>query len=375
MNKRTYSTNTSPLVTVLMAVYNGGNYLKHSIESILSQTYKDFEFLIVNDCSTDNSMETIESFKDERIIVHSNKVNLGQTRSLNVGLKLSKGKYIVINDADDLSLPQRIEKQLDFILKHPQYVVVGASSFIMDQKGKIWRTFLKPTDSFEILFAVLTDNPLIHGSVIMEREIILANGGYNEDFRICQDYELWSSLLRKGFRIANMADILVVIRHYMDSISFKENTAQTLEHGKVLYENIRGLGGIEISPEEGLRQRIFFMAPEHLDKDEFARAEQLFLKAYKNIRKRVVVENHPNQRNLKKKLMKPYAKLALAQFNNGQFKEARKIAYHFLRVYGFSLVPFAIWIVSHFGKKGLKRTLHIHEKWQKLSATFCRWSH
>src|SRR3990172_12675648 len=169
---------TNPLVTVLMPVYNGGDYLRLSIESILAQTYRDFEFLIINDCSTDNSMETISSFNDERIVLHTNAFNMGQTKSLNIGLRMARGKYIVINDADDLSLPQRIEKQLDFILKHPEYVVVGTSSFIMDRSGTIKRVFRKPTDQRQIFLGILSDTPLIHGSIIMVKEVILAHGGY-----------------------------------------------------------------------------------------------------------------------------------------------------------------------------------------------------
>ncbi len=357
---------TNPLVTVLMPVYNGGEYLKHSIESILAQTYRDFEFLIINDCSTDNSMETIQSFKDPRIVVHTNAVNMGQTKSLNVGLKLAKGKYIVVNDADDLSLPQRIEKELDFILKHPEYVVVGSSSFIMDKTGKIKRVFRRPTDSRELFLSILSHTPVIHGSVIMSKKIILAHGGYNEEFRICQDYELWSSLIRKGFRVANIPDILVVIRHFSDSTSFKEKDAQTLENGRTIYKNVTTLTTLNISHDDAIRQRLFFSWPELLPWDEFKKAEELFIKEYRNLNNKVSFSPDFISANLKRKLVKPYSKVALAEFKNGRIKEGRKITYEFLKTYGFSSIPFLLWVISFSGNNISNKIPNYYEKWQEV---------
>src|SRR3990170_4187453 len=117
-----------PLVTVLMAVYNGGRYLKSSIESVLNQTFRDFEFLIINDCSTDDSVKMIESFNDERIIIHHNENNIGQTKSLNVGLKLARGKYIARMDADDMAFPTWVEELVNYFEKNPKYAVIGAAA-------------------------------------------------------------------------------------------------------------------------------------------------------------------------------------------------------------------------------------------------------
>jgi glycosyltransferase involved in cell wall biosynthesis len=365
----------NPLVTVLMPVYNGGEYLKLSIESILAQTYKDFEFLIINDCSTDNSMDTIRSFQDHRITVHTNTTNMGQTKSLNVGLKLAKGQYIIINDADDLSLPRRIEKELDFILKHPQYAVVGASSFIMDRSGKIKRVFTKPTDPHEIHLWILSDTPLIHGSVIINKEIILALGGYNEEFRICQDYELWSSLIRKGGRVANLPEILVIIRHFTDSTSFKEKDAQTLENGKIIYENVTTLTTLKVSCDEAIRQRFFFCWPELLTLNEFRKAEELFIKEYRNLKNQSLFAPDFISANLKRKLVKPYAKLALADLHNGRLQEARKITSEFLKIYGFSLIPFLFWVISYSGKIVANQILLYYEKWREISTNLYRHLH
>ena len=363
---------TQPLVTVLMPVFNGGEYLKLSIESILAQTYKDFEFLIINDCSTDNSMETIRSFNDQRIAVHTNAANMGQTKSLNVGLKLAKGKYIVINDADDLSLPQRIEKQLNFIMKHPEYPVVGTSAYIMDKRGRVIRVFSKPIDPKEICLWILTDTPLIHGAVIMNKEIILAERGYDEYYITSQDYEFWSRLMRKGYRVINMPDILVVIRHYAESMSFKASDRQTIENGKILLANINGLTARKITEGEAVRHRKFFIAPDQLTDDEFKKAEELFVAAYKNLNSNFRQENSFIEADLRGKLFKPYTKLALSKFREGQPNEARKVARHYLDVYGTNHLLLLIWLLSFTGRWSLDAALFFHEKSKALSATMSK---
>ena len=231
----------NPLVTVLMPVYNAAAYIEDTICSILAQTFKKFEFLIIDDCSTDQSLNIIRSFSDSRIVVHSNEANLGQTKSLNVGLKLASGKYVAINDADDLSLPGRLEKELFFLERHPEYVVVGASSFIMNKEGRVFRRFIKTADEKKAAMAILYDTPVIHGSVMMRREAVLAQGGYCEEMKICQDYELWSRLIANGCRIANLPEILVTVRFFSESISFRENERQLYENAKIMHLILRRL--------------------------------------------------------------------------------------------------------------------------------------
>jgi glycosyltransferase involved in cell wall biosynthesis len=354
--------NTAPLVTVLMPVYNGGEFLRPTMETILGQTYRDFEFLIINDCSTDDSLETIRSFGDPRIRVHTNSVNMGQTKSLNVGLRLARGKYVVVNDADDYSLPKRIETQLDFIMKNPEYPVVGTSCYIMDREGKILRTFLRPTDPREIQLQFLSDTPMTHGSVIMQKDAILALGGYNEEFRIIQDYELWSTLMRKGTRVMNIPDILVVIRTFADSISFKERDAQTLENGKTIQANVKAMTGLTISQDEAIRQRHFFVAPDRLMDDEFNRAEQLFVREYENI----LPSRNPGrgylQRDLSRRLVKPYAKLAMALLREGRLREARVMSARYIRRYGRNRLLLTVWCLSFFGRAALDQAIRVYER-------------
>ena len=287
---------------------------------------------------------------------------MGQTKSLNVGLRLARGKYIVVNDADDYSLPKRIETQLDFITKHPEYPVVGTSCYIMDREGKILRTFLRPTDPREIQLQFLSDTPMTHGSVIMQKDAILAMGGYNEDFRIIQDYELWSTLMRNGTRVMNVPDILVVIRTFADSISFKERDAQTIENGKTIRANVEAMTGLTISQDEAVRQRHFFVAPDRLMEMSSTGPSSLFVREYENI----LPARNPGrdylQRDLSVRLVKPYAKLAMAHLRESRLREARATAARYIRRYGRSRLLLTLWCLSFFGRSALDQAMRVYER-------------
>jgi len=355
-----------------MPCFNGGPYLRPAIESILNQTYRDFEFLIINDCSTDDSLETIRSFGDPRIRVHTNERNMGQTKSLNVGLKLARGKYVVINDSDDLSLPGRIEQQFHFMLRNKNCAVVGGACYIMDRSGRIKRTFSKPVDHRRITLQILSDTPLVHGSVMMNKEIILGRGGYNENFRICQDYELWSSLVREGVRIDNMPDELAVIRHFTDSISFKESDSQTEENGRTILDNVAALTGMCITAEEAIRQRLFFFAPHVLPMADFRKAADLFRKEYEQLNPISGADKGFLRQDLKRRMIKPYSKMSMAKFDAGDLAEAGWCAGAYLSDYGFSLIPFLLWTMSHMGPRVFHASLQVHGKLQYLKAILKR---
>lgn len=359
---------TYPQVTVLMPVYNAEAYVLESVESILSQTFTDFELLIINDASTDGSLEILESIKDPRIRLISNPMNLGQTKSLNIGLQATKSKYVAINDADDLSLPHRLKRQMDFLGKHPDVTVVGSSAYIMDHSGSIKRRFIKSTDSRDIMLCTLNEPPVIHGSIVMNKEAVLsATDGYDEEVRICQDFALWSLLLKKGFKIANLPESLVVIRYYMESISFKEKDAQALENGDIIYNNVVFLTTLNISREEAVRQRIFFASPFKLHRDDFICAEEMFVREYNNLKQKNSYNQGYLARKMKNELVKPFAKRAIAEFKDGKRREARITAWRYLGRYGFSLIPFMVWVSSFLKIGVLDMMLSAHEKMQELS--------
>lgn len=199
-----------------MSVYNGELYLREAIDSILNQTFNDFEFLIIDDASTDSTPEILCSYHDPRIRIIRNTENLGLTKSLNKGLKLAKGEYIARMDADDISLPERFDKQVDFLDSHPDIALVGTAKQIIDQEGNTIGTF------FSLLQPQYRDflkaNRITHGSIMVRQKILEKYSGYNELFKKSQDYALWLQM-SKEYRLHNIHDVLYKQRIHQKSVS------------------------------------------------------------------------------------------------------------------------------------------------------------
>jgi len=213
----------NPVITVLMSAYNAEKYLREAIESILNQTFKDFEFIIINDCSTDKTKKIIEEYanKDARIKLINNATNLGLTKSLNIGLEEARGEYVARLDADDVSLSERLEKQLEFMNKNRDITLTGAWAEIIDEEGKA-KGFIKgETDETALYFKMIFSNQLVHSSILFNKDSIVAAGGYNEKYVYAQDYELYSRLLTNN-RIANQSEVLIKLRTHNGSITRNE---------------------------------------------------------------------------------------------------------------------------------------------------------
>lgn len=209
-----------PKVTVLMSVYNGERYLNEAVDSILSQTFTDFEFLIIDDASTDRTPEILRGYDDPRIRIVTNEENLGLTKSLNKGLALARGEYIARMDADDISLPKRLEKEITFLDAHPNIALVGTSYQKIDHEGNSIGKYILPTNvTYQDL---LKDNFIIHGSVIVRCEVLELLSGYNEFFKKCQDYALWLQIA-KICPLQNIDEILYKLRIHRDSVSENGN--------------------------------------------------------------------------------------------------------------------------------------------------------
>ncbi|MFN5442865.1 MAG: glycosyltransferase family 2 protein, partial [Crocinitomicaceae bacterium] len=161
---------TPPDVSVVMPVYNGEQYLKEAIESILSQTYVNFEFIIINDGSEDNSEEIILSYNDPRIVYIKNLENLKLIKTLNIGFSKAKGKYIARMDADDISLPRRLEKQVDYLERNPDIGVLGTGVFLKGEKEI--SKLLYHTDDKSLRFALAFYCPFIHPSVVLRKAVL-----------------------------------------------------------------------------------------------------------------------------------------------------------------------------------------------------------
>lgn len=208
----------NPEISVVMSVYNGEKYLDQSIKSILNQTFKDYEFIIIDDGSTDYTSKILSSYKDERIKIVKNEKNIGLTKSLNLGIRLAKGEYIARQDADDISDPSRLEKLFNVFEKDKYLGLVGSSFKIIDSNHRILRIVNVPTAEEDIRNIILDHNPFCHGSVMFKREVINKIGGYREFFRYAQDYDLWLRI-SENYRILNIGEVLYGWRKVKDSIS------------------------------------------------------------------------------------------------------------------------------------------------------------
>lgn len=188
--------NKTPKISVVMSVYNGEKFISSSIQSILNQTFTEFEFIIINDGSSDDTKKIIQNFmkKDERIIL-INHANQGLSFSLNKGISFARGKYIARMDADDISLPNRLQIQYDFMESNTDVGVCGTSALIINEKEKIISLTYHPKYDQEIKCAMLFNTAIVHGSAIIRKKILSYRSFcYSKKFINTQDYELWSHL-------------------------------------------------------------------------------------------------------------------------------------------------------------------------------------
>lgn len=209
----------STLVTVLMPVYNAEKYLPEAIESILNQTFSDFEFLIVNDGSTDNSLGILQSYEDKRIRVLHLEQNVGLVKALNIGLKEIRSEYIIRTDADDISLPNRIEVQLAFMQQNKDVGVCGSWFDTIDARGeKKGGTRYKPSDE-AIRLKHLYQINLSHGTAILRTSVLKENSiNYSSDFDHAEDYDIFDRIGTVS-KLANIQQVLYVVRLHDTNVS------------------------------------------------------------------------------------------------------------------------------------------------------------
>ena len=206
-----------PTISVVMSVLNGEKYLKRAIESILNQTFSDFEFIIIDDGSTDKSLEIIKEYKDKRIIIihHPNK---GLTTSLNIGIRLSKSNYIARQDADDISYPDRLAEQFNHLSQNPSISVLATRAMIKNGETRYQSNFYS---SDEIKKKMRFQNIFIHSSVMIRKDKFEKVGLYNEFYRRSQDYDAWFRLSEVG-ELA-MIDKVLVTREIINDATSKKN--------------------------------------------------------------------------------------------------------------------------------------------------------
>lgn len=218
---------TSPLLSVLMPVYNAERYVAQAVESILNQTFRDFEFLIIDDGSTDRSLSILKRYaaQDARICLVS-RSNAGYVSALNEMLGQSRGKYIARMDADDVALPDRFQHQISFLEQHPGVVCVGGAFELIDHKGRFLIALKIGTTDAEIQQAALAGHGSIcHPTAVMRRSALLKIGGYDESLMPAEDVDLWLKLGEVG-QLANLEKPVLRYRLHPHSVSAQASLFQ-----------------------------------------------------------------------------------------------------------------------------------------------------
>lgn len=197
-----------------MPVYNAGKYLAAAIDSILAQTFTDFEFLIIDDASTDSSVSIVQAYTDSRIRLYQNKENLGISATLNKGIALASCEVIARMDADDISYPERLEKQYGYLLAHPECTLVCAKARVVTEDGQLIRVdrFGSALYYYNLTFICW----IYHATVMFRKGAVQEVGGYSTTYG--EDYALWCQLLRK-YKIHNLPEVLLDYRESEQSIS------------------------------------------------------------------------------------------------------------------------------------------------------------
>ena len=222
----------TPDISVIMSVYNGEAYLAEAVESIINQTFKNWELIVINDCSTDSTAEILSSFalKDKRIKVYTNEVNLKLPSSLNKAISLSNGKYVARMDADDICLPERLEKQFKF-MEENRDVALSSCRFLTLKNGVYASGGAGGrTDNDALKAMLLVSNPILHPGVIAKAEV-MKNFNYDTSLTCTEDLELWTRIAANNLKIQILDECLLIYR-----LHDKQITSTTLErqHTEVL---------------------------------------------------------------------------------------------------------------------------------------------
>jgi glycosyltransferase involved in cell wall biosynthesis len=256
---------SNPEVTVLMPVYNGEKYLKEAIDSILNQTYKSFDFLIINDGSIDKSQAIIKSYNDSRIRLINNETNLGLIASLNKGLHLANSEYIARMDQDDISYPERLEKQVSFMEKHPEVGTCGTwAERFGDTKSKI---LIRPTDPLEIKVHLAFFTTIIHPTVMMRTDFLHRyNLQYQPDYIHAEDWELWLTA-SDFFKIAVLPEVLLKYRWHSENTSRIHEEMQFESVKRIRLRVLHQLGIVPTEEQEKMHHMI--LSDEDYSEKEF----------------------------------------------------------------------------------------------------------
>lgn len=275
-----------PLISVIMSTYNEEKYIETSLKSLLNQTFQEFEIIIVDDASTDNTRQLIQRLQDERIHLICNEENQGLTKNLNKALKYVTGKYIARMDGDDIAFPTRFEKQVQYMEKHPETMLVSCYTKSFGDSDLV---FALPDDSEVLKVRMLVRPVYAHPGFMMRRELIEAGYRYNEEYRTAQDYEFASRVAEK-YKIGLVPEILLLYRVHKKQVSAKAGNQQFNNADKIRKRQLERLG-VRLSETE-------WESYQELVKESKVDSLEHFDKVYEIIRKML-------QSNEKSKIYNP----------------------------------------------------------------------
>lgn len=217
----------SPLVSILMPCYNNADYIGEAIESILCQSLQDFELIVLDDCSTDNSAEIISSFADERIVYHHNEQNMGLANNLNIGIRMACGKYIARMDGDDISLPDRLKTQIDFLETHPDIALCSCGMEMFGKDNMVW---IRQADYEQVKITMLFYSPILHASSVWRRASFERhNLYYRQDAFPAEDYDLWARAVFHC-KLVNIPQVMYKYRIHGEQVTKTDSRSSLREH-------------------------------------------------------------------------------------------------------------------------------------------------
>jgi glycosyltransferase involved in cell wall biosynthesis len=339
-----------------MSVYNGSGYLREAVDSILNQTFTNFEFIIINDCSTELQVgEILRQYEqqDQRIKLLQNETNLGLTKSLNKGLAKAKGEYIARMDADDISLPNRLKIQLEYIESNPQIAMVVSGINTIDETGRHRGTWLPHSNSLILKWHLTFRNVIRHSTVLWKRKLIEEKvGKYDPAFISSQDYDLWTRMLNNYLKIGVINQNLVCMRSHRQSISQDkkgeqdESTLKVVTRQMHLYINNVILSKEEIICISGIPTMARFkkVGIENLKKIDYKEAKKIYSLYFKILFS--FYEQNQNNEDLNKEnkeFLKAVENELESQVNFHLSKKQILLIFFFLRKY-----------VSYFPERSIK---------------------
>lgn len=253
-------------ISVLMPVYNAQKHLGEAIDSIIKQRYQDWELIIINDGSTDDSEDIILSFSDSRIKYYRNEGNKGIVYTRNRMIKMAQGQYIAFLDSDDVSMPDRLSRQLAFLEEKADYAMCGTWALMIDDVGNTIKKINMSTESMDIRCSLLFANTFVQSSVMIRKEILLENP-YNEDYPVAEDYQLWCQLSHK-YKLGNIPYHLTKYRWHGNNISIEKKTLMDKIIGNIYRYQLSYFGitptEIELMTHAAIKDKGVYQIPQKL---------------------------------------------------------------------------------------------------------------